>query len=77
MPNELIRLVLPYQSENLDEIIQWLKENEKENNICKLCVVFENKDGEIHSRSLNLLNKDYAWFLVNELFNLIIGNDND
>lgn len=74
--DRVVSLVAPHQSESLDEVIDWLREHEKEGNIHKLSVVFEDKDRKTYSRSMNLLNKDYAYFLMEELIGLFMGGNN-
>lgn len=59
------------QAKDIEEIVDWIRSNEKDGNVKKLSVIIEANDGKIYSRAINLKNKDYLWFLFNEILELM------
>jgi len=62
----------PLHDTSVDDIIDWIRAHNEDGNIAKLSVVFEDIDGATYSNSINLKNKDYAYFLMQELTSLFL-----
>lgn len=60
---------------DMEELIDWLREHEKEGNVKRLCVMFEDENRKVYSRSINLRNKDLLWFLFKEMLELMGPDD--
>lgn len=65
----------PLQNTNTDDVIAWIKDLEKKGKIKRLVVVVEDQDRNINTNTINMRNKDYAYFLTQELFNLFGRSD--
>ena len=71
MVKNIVGLVRNNHDTSIDEISKWLKDNEGD--IKKLIVMYEDENRMVHSKVINMKNKDFAYFLLQELFELI-GN---
>jgi len=73
---EIVKVDGPLTGTTVDDIIKWIREHEQNGNIDRMAVVFEDKDRKVYSQNINLRNRDYAYFLMQEMFGLMIGDDN-
>lgn len=65
----------PLLDTNVKDVVEWIEQKKKEGKINKLVVIIEGDDREVCTNTINMRNKDYAYFLTQELFNLFGRSD--
>ena len=64
----------PLRQNSVNDILEWIVHHEKEGNIEKMVVIIEDSDRNVYSRTVNCKNRDYAYFLMQELAELFTGD---
>ena len=61
-------------AESVENVIDWLKQKQSENKVNKLSLIIEDSERNVHAIGVNLKNRDYAFFLMQEIFELFGDN---
>ena len=72
---DVIKLETKNHQLTVDEIIEWIKGHNGDGNIQKMIVVIEDAEGEVRSRNVKVLNRDYTHYLLRELVSHINGEE--